>query len=97
MVREEVTREEARRRIEEINEPYKLEILDGIKTEPITIYRIGERPINEVVLQPQDPVDCGCRHMCGHTVGTTTSETPLFTPDGLGPLSNMLDTALRVL
>ncbi|GAQ89131.1 threonyl-tRNA synthetase [Klebsormidium nitens] len=42
LTREEVTREEARRRIEEIQEPYKLEILDGIKTEPITIYKIGE-------------------------------------------------------
>jgi len=40
--REEVTREEARRRIEEINEPFKLEILDSIQTEPITIYKIGE-------------------------------------------------------
>ena len=40
--REEVTREEAKRRIEEIGEPFKLEILDGIKTEPITIYKIGE-------------------------------------------------------
>ncbi|KAH7421589.1 hypothetical protein KP509_13G064700 [Ceratopteris richardii] len=40
--REEVSREEARRRIEEIKEPYKLEILDGIKTEPITIYHIGD-------------------------------------------------------
>lgn len=40
--REEVSREEARRRIEEIGEPFKLEILDSIKTEPITIYHIGE-------------------------------------------------------
>ena len=40
--REEVTREEARRRIEAINEPFKLEILDSIKTEPITIYHIGD-------------------------------------------------------
>ena len=40
--REEVTREEAKRRIEEINEPFKLEILDSIQTEPITIYKIGE-------------------------------------------------------
>ncbi len=40
--REEVSREEAKRRIEEINEPFKLEILDSIKTEPITIYHIGE-------------------------------------------------------
>ncbi|KAL3699940.1 hypothetical protein R1sor_017962 [Riccia sorocarpa] len=40
--REEVSREEAARRIKEINEPYKLEILDGIKSEPITIYHIGE-------------------------------------------------------
>lgn len=40
--REEVTREEAKRRIEEIGEPFKLEILDSIKTEPITIYKIGE-------------------------------------------------------
>lgn len=42
IVKEEVTREEARRRIELINEPFKLEILDSIKTEPITIYSIGE-------------------------------------------------------
>jgi len=40
--REEVTREEARTRIEALNEPYKLEILDAIKTEPITIYHIGD-------------------------------------------------------
>ncbi|BBM97944.1 threonyl-tRNA synthetase [Marchantia polymorpha subsp. ruderalis] len=40
--REEVSREEAARRIKAINEPYKLEILDSIKTEPITIYHIGD-------------------------------------------------------
>ena len=40
--REEVSREEARRRITELNEPYKLEILDAIETEPITIYHIGD-------------------------------------------------------
>jgi len=40
--REEVSREEAKRRIEAINEPFKLEILDSIKTEPITIYHIGD-------------------------------------------------------
>ncbi len=40
--REEVSREEARTRIQAINEPYKLEILDSIKTEPITIYHIGD-------------------------------------------------------
>lgn len=41
-----VTPEEARRRIEDIHEPYKLEILDGIVARnpeaPITIYHIGE-------------------------------------------------------
>lgn len=42
ITREEVSREEATRRIAEINEPFKQEILDGIKTEPITIYKIGE-------------------------------------------------------
>lgn len=42
ITREEVSREEAVRRITEINEPFKLEILAGIKTEPITIYKIGE-------------------------------------------------------
>ena len=42
ITREEVTREEAKRRIEEIDEPFKLEILDSIKTDPITIYHIGE-------------------------------------------------------
>ncbi len=37
----EVSREEARRRIEAQNEPYKLEILDGIQ-EPITLYTLGD-------------------------------------------------------
>jgi len=40
VVREEVSRQEASSRIKEINEPYKLEILDGIE-EPITIYHLG--------------------------------------------------------
>ena len=40
--REEVTREEAERRIRELDEPYKLEILAAIKEEPITIYHIGD-------------------------------------------------------
>ena len=42
VIREEVSREEAERRIKEINEPYKLEILADIKQEPITIYHLGE-------------------------------------------------------
>jgi threonyl-tRNA synthetase len=42
VTREEVTREEAKRRIEEIKEPYKLEILAGI-SEPITIYHLGDQ------------------------------------------------------
>ncbi|KYC36615.1 threonine--tRNA ligase [Scytonema hofmannii PCC 7110] len=41
VIREEVNREEAERRIKEINEPYKLEILADIKEEPITIYHLG--------------------------------------------------------
>ncbi|PWA55196.1 Aminoacyl-tRNA synthetase, class II [Artemisia annua] len=41
LVREEVTRDEAQKRIAAINEPYKMEILESIKTEPITIYHIG--------------------------------------------------------
>jgi threonyl-tRNA synthetase len=32
-----------RSRIQALNEPYKLEILDGIKTEPITIYHVGDQ------------------------------------------------------
>ncbi|WP_373534350.1 threonine--tRNA ligase [Microcoleus sp.] len=40
VTREEVSREEAQRRIKEINEPYKLEILDGL-IEPITLYHLG--------------------------------------------------------
>ncbi|MGB3637756.1 MAG: threonine--tRNA ligase [Rivularia sp. (in: cyanobacteria)] len=40
--REEVSREEAERRIKEINEPYKLEVLEDIKEEPITIYHLGD-------------------------------------------------------
>ena len=42
VIREEVTREEAQSRIEKIQEPYKLEILEGIE-EPITIYHLGEQ------------------------------------------------------
>ncbi|MDY6901832.1 MAG: threonine--tRNA ligase, partial [Cyanobacteriota bacterium] len=42
VTREEVSREEAERRIKEINEPYKLEILEDIKEEPITIYHLGD-------------------------------------------------------
>mmetsp|Transcript_16138 Transcript_16138/g.20091 ORF Transcript_16138/g.20091 Transcript_16138/m.20091 type:complete len:594 (-) Transcript_16138:99-1880(-) len=42
ITREEVSREEAMKRINAINEPFKLEILEGIKTEPITIYHIGD-------------------------------------------------------
>ncbi|MEL6502221.1 MAG: threonine--tRNA ligase, partial [Cyanobacteria bacterium J06623_1] len=42
IIREEVSREEAKARIEAQNEPYKLEILDGIQ-EPITIYHIEEQ------------------------------------------------------
>jgi len=41
IIREEVTREEAVQRINDIGEPFKLEILESIKTEPITIYKIG--------------------------------------------------------
>ena len=43
VIREEVTREEAERRIKEIKEPYKLEILESIKEEPITIYHLGDQ------------------------------------------------------
>lgn len=39
--REEVSREEAQRRIEKLQEPYKLEILAGLQ-EPITLYHLGE-------------------------------------------------------
>jgi threonyl-tRNA synthetase len=42
-----VSREEAERRIKEINEPYKMEILESIVQQdpsaPITIYHIGEK------------------------------------------------------
>ncbi len=43
VIREEVTREAAAARIQEINEPYKAEILADIKTEPITIYHLGDK------------------------------------------------------
>ncbi|MEB3886352.1 threonine--tRNA ligase [Lyngbya sp. CCY1209] len=39
--REEVSREEAKRRIEALGEPYKLEILADLK-EPITLYHLGD-------------------------------------------------------
>ncbi|PZV17964.1 MAG: threonine--tRNA ligase [Leptolyngbya sp.] len=41
VVREEVSREEADLRIRAINEPYKLEILEGLQ-DPITLYHLGE-------------------------------------------------------
>lgn len=43
VIREEVSREEAKKRIEAIQEPYKLEILADIKEEPITIYHLGDQ------------------------------------------------------
>jgi len=42
VIREEVSREEAQRRIAEINEPYKLEILAGLE-DPISIYHLGDQ------------------------------------------------------
>ncbi len=42
VIREEVSREQAKQRIEQIQEPYKLEILADIKEEPITIYHLGD-------------------------------------------------------
>ncbi|KAG9443579.1 hypothetical protein H6P81_014919 [Aristolochia fimbriata] len=41
LVREEVSRDEAQERIMAIGEPYKMEILESIKEDPITIYHIG--------------------------------------------------------
>ncbi|XP_042513043.1 threonine--tRNA ligase, chloroplastic/mitochondrial 2 isoform X1 [Macadamia integrifolia] len=41
LLREEVSRDEAHKRIMAINEPYKMEILESIKEDPITIYHIG--------------------------------------------------------
>ncbi|XP_065630912.1 threonine--tRNA ligase, chloroplastic/mitochondrial 2 isoform X1 [Quercus suber] len=41
LIREEVSRDEAQRRIMAINEPYKIEILESIKEDPITVYHIG--------------------------------------------------------
>jgi threonyl-tRNA synthetase len=43
VLREEVSREEAKKRIEQLQEPYKLEILDDIKTEPITLYHLADQ------------------------------------------------------
>jgi threonyl-tRNA synthetase len=43
VTREEVSRDEAKSRIQTLNEPYKLEILDDIKQEPITIYHLGDQ------------------------------------------------------
>lgn len=43
VIREEVSRAEAERRIKALNEPYKLEILSDIKTEPITVYHLGDQ------------------------------------------------------
>lgn len=42
VIREEVSREEAQSRIKQINEPYKLEILEGLEA-PITIYHLGDQ------------------------------------------------------
>ncbi len=43
VIREVVTREEAQTRIKNINEPYKLEILDSIKDDTITIYHLADQ------------------------------------------------------
>ncbi|CAN6545874.1 unnamed protein product [Malus baccata var. baccata] len=42
LIREEVSRDEAHKKITALNQPYKLEILDSIKEDPITIYHIGD-------------------------------------------------------
>lgn len=42
VIREEVTKEEALRRIQTIQEPYKLEILEGLEA-PISIYHLGDQ------------------------------------------------------
>ena len=42
VIREEVSREEAKQRIEALGEPYKLEILEGLQ-EPITLYHLGDQ------------------------------------------------------
>lgn len=42
VIREEVSREEAERRIKNINEPYKLEILAGLE-DPISLYHLGDQ------------------------------------------------------
>jgi threonyl-tRNA synthetase len=42
VIREEVSREEAKRRIEALGEPYKLEILADL-VEPITLYHLGDQ------------------------------------------------------
>jgi threonyl-tRNA synthetase len=42
LIREEVSREEAEKRIKAIGEPYKLEILAGLQ-EPITLYHLGDK------------------------------------------------------
>jgi threonyl-tRNA synthetase len=42
VIREEVSRTEANQRIQAINEPYKLEILEGLQ-EPITLYHLGDQ------------------------------------------------------
>jgi len=42
LIREEVSREEAQRRIAQNNEPYKLEVLQDLQ-EPITIYHLGDQ------------------------------------------------------
>lgn len=42
VLREEVTHEEALKRIQTLNEPYKLEILAGIQA-PITLYHLGDQ------------------------------------------------------
>jgi threonyl-tRNA synthetase len=42
VIREEVSRTEANQRIQAINEPYKLEILEGLQ-EPITLYHLADQ------------------------------------------------------
>ena len=67
VVEEEVTRGEAQRRIEELAEPFKLELLDSIPDgPPITLWHLGDPPPADTVFdETPDKVTQGGRRVGG--------------------------------
>ncbi|KAK8923787.1 hypothetical protein KSP39_PZI019163 [Platanthera zijinensis] len=80
MLREEVSKEEAQNRILAINEPYKLEILESIKDDSITIYHIANhrQSLSQSVFEG---VEAMKQLNDSHVLGIPTISEPSSTPE----------------